>query len=160
MKKNKSYLHERFASKDAEENDRYLFKLRELANDHPELRSEYESFRIYQAGFTNGVLNQVEAFYDMIGKVKTYDEEKDGPFHRPEFENVDGISFDNQTKFKGMTQDQFIDWIDNMVRNGDLPKGKWIEDTVNGLTYHFDKSLLVEQSEKEFKKKSSYGPLE
>ena len=59
-----------------------------------------------------------------------------------------------------MTQDEFIDWIDNMVRNGDLPKGKWIEDTVNGLTYHFDKSLLVEQSEKEFKKKSSYGPLE
>ena len=54
-----------------------------------------------------------------------------------------------------MTQDQFIDWIDSMVLNGDLPKGKWIEDTVNGLTYHFDKSLLVEQTEKEFKKKSS-----
>ena len=78
------------------------------------------------------------------------------PFYTVEIENqLDTVSYENQKKFKGMTQDQFIDWIDSMVLNGDLPKGKWIEDTVNGLTYHFNKSLLVEQTEKEFKKKSS-----
>ena len=49
QKRNKSYLHERFASKDPDENDKYLFKLRELANIHPELKNEYETFRIYQA---------------------------------------------------------------------------------------------------------------
>ena len=41
-------MHERFASKDPDENDKYLFKLRELANIHPELKNEYETFRIYQ----------------------------------------------------------------------------------------------------------------
>ena len=86
---------------------------------------------------------------------KERDPEGNLEIEREWFEGADGISFDNQTKFKGMTQDQFIDWIDSMVLHGDLPKGKWIEDTVNGLTYHFDKSLLVEQTEKEFKKKSS-----
>ena len=144
MTKNKTYLHERFASNDADENDRYLSKLRELADNHPELRSEYETFRIYQAGFTNGVLNQVEAFYDMIGKVKTYDEEKDGPFHRPEFENVDGISFGNQTKFNGMSKQEFVDWVNTMAVNGDCPMGQWIENEWRGLTFVFDKSLFTQ----------------
>ena len=160
MTKNKTYLHDRFASNDADENDRYLSKLRELAENHPELRGEYETFRIYQAGFTNGVLNQVEAFYDMIGKVKTYDEEKDGPYHRPEFENVDGISFGNQTKFNGMSKQDFVDWVNTMAVNGDCPMGQWIENEWRGLTFVFDKSLFTQadikgkskMSKKEMKK--------
>ena len=124
QKRNKSYLHERFASKDPDENDKYLFKLRELANIHPELKNEYETFRIYQAGFTNGVLNQVEAFYNMILNVRTHKEE-DGPFYRPEFEGVDGISFGKQTKFKDMNKQQFIDWVNTMAVNGDCPFGHW-----------------------------------
>ena len=144
-KRNKTYLHERFASSDPDENDRYLFKLRELANDHPELRSEYESFRIYQAGFTNGVLNQVEAFYDMILNARTHDEEKDGPFYRPEFENVDGISYGNQTKFRNMSKQDFVDWVNTMAVNGDCPIGHWQENEWGGLTYVFDKSLFKPQ---------------
>ena len=161
MKKKKAhYLKDQY-SQDSFENDAYLLKLRELAKDHPEIKPEYESFRIYQAGFTNGVLNQCREFYHLIAqgiqndKDNKRDPEGNLEIEREWFEGADGISFDNQTKFKGMTQDQFIDWIDSMVLNGDLPKGKWIENTVNGLTYHFDKSLLVEQTEKEFKKKSS-----
>ena len=142
MKKTKTYLHERFASKDADANDAYLAKLRELANTHPELKNEYDTFRIYQAGFTNGVLNQVEAFYNMIINVRTHDEEKDGPFYRPEFEGVDGISYGKQTKFQDMTKQQFIDWVNTMAVNGDCPVGHWEDNEWGGLTYVFDKSHI------------------
>ena len=67
MKKEKHkehYFKDQF-SQDAEENDRYLFKLRKLSKNHPEIRPEYESFRVYQAGFANGVLNQVETWIRM-----------------------------------------------------------------------------------------------
>ena len=153
QKRNKSYLHERFASKDPDENDKYLFKLRELANIHPELKNEYETFRIYQAGFTNGVLNQVEAFYNMILNVRTHKEE-DGPFYRPEFEGVDGISYGKQTKFKDMNKQQFIDWVNTMAVNGDCPVGHWEDNDWGGLTYVFDESLvkpkdIIEDEDKE-----------
>ena len=153
QKRNKSYLHELFSSKDPDENDKYLFKLRELAYIHPELKNEYETFRIYQAGFTNGVLNQVEAFYNMILNVRTHKEE-DGPFYRPEFEGVDGISFGKQTKFKGMNKQQFIDWVNTMAVNGDCPVGHWEDNEWGGLTYVFDESLvkpkdIIEDEDKE-----------
>ena len=143
QKKSKPYLHESFASNDAEENDLYLKGLKELADQHPELRNEYETFRIYQAGFTNGCLNQVRSFYNMMLNVKTHKEE-DGEFFRPEFEGVDCIAFDKQTKFKNMTREQFITWINTMAKNGDIPKGEWFEYQNEGLKYVFNDSIMPE----------------
>ena len=62
QKRSKPYLHESFASNDAEENDLYLKGLKELADQHPELRNEYETFRIYQAGLPMVVLIKSEVF--------------------------------------------------------------------------------------------------
>ena len=68
MKKKKAhYLKDQY-SQDSFENDAYLLKLKELAEDHPEIKPEYESFRIYQAGFTNGVLHQCREFYRLIAQ--------------------------------------------------------------------------------------------
>ena len=77
----------------------------------------------------------------MILNVRTHKEE-DGPFYRPEFEGVDGISFGKQTKFKDMTKQQFIDWVNTMAVNGDCPVGHWEDNGWGGLTYVFDKSLI------------------
>ena len=139
--KNKKFLFERFASDDATENDLYLKGLKELADQHPELRSEYETFRIFQAGFTNGCLQQVRSFYNMILNVKDHKEE-DGEFYRPEFEGVDCIAFNRQTKFKNMTKQEFVDWVNTMAHNGDIPKGTWCEYEDDGLKFVFNKSLM------------------
>lgn len=127
-------------SRDADENDSYLAKMEEIAKDHPEIRPELDSFRIYIAGFTNGVLKQVKEFYSMIEGVKEFDgseEEKKGKqFLRDSFECVDGISFKAATKFKPkITLEMFIDNIDQMRAAGEIPKGTWEDET-----YIFDKS--------------------
>ena len=121
--KHKEYYFKDQFSQDAEENDRYLFKLQQLADAHPELRTEYECFRYYQAGFTNGVLGQILAIRRGFEEMKEHDKEKE--YAREFYNGADGICFDQQTKFKGLTREQFIEWVDHMAAKGDIPQGEW-----------------------------------
>ena len=140
--KKSSYLKDRF-SKDAEENDAYLFRLRELAKDHPEIRPEYESFCTYQAGFANGVLNQVETWIRMSEEMKQHDKEKE--YFRDFFKGADGITYDKAT-FLNITEEQFIDWVNQMAEDGYIPQGEWqdYENQWGGATYKYNKSFVDE----------------
>jgi hypothetical protein len=136
-------------SRDADENDSYLAKMEELAKDHPEIKPELHDFRIYQAGFTNGVLNQVKTFYEMVGQVKHLDEnleaQADREFLRDEFEGVDCISFKNQTIFTpNITLPQFSTFIDQMAVKKEIPKGYWGDDEAEegNIIYWFDRSHI------------------
>ena len=142
MKKEKHkehYFKDQF-SQDAEENDRYLFKLRKLAKDHPELKTEYECFRYYQAGFTNGVLSQILALRRGFAEMKEHDKEKE--YCREFYNGADGIAFSQQTKFKGITKEQFIEWVDQMAESGDILQGEWQDNEWLGLTFVFNKSFV------------------
>ena len=150
MKKEKHkehYFKDQF-SQDAEENDRYLFKLRKLAKDHPEIRPEYESFCIYQAGFANGVLNQIENWIRMSEEIKQHNKEKE--YYRDFFNGADGIVY-NKTIFFNFTEEEFINWVNKMVEDGKIPQGEWqdYENQWGGLTYKFHKSFIDELKPKE-----------
>ena len=138
--KHKEYYFKDQFSQDADENDRYLFKLQQLADDHPELRTEYECFRYYQAGFTNGVLSQILALRRGFEEMKDHDKEKE--YAREFYNGADGICFDQQTKFKGLTREQFIEWVDHMAAKGDIPQGEWQDNECLGLTFVFNKSFV------------------
>jgi len=74
-KTKKSYIKDQYP-KDSIENDKYLLKLRELAKNHPEIIPEYKNFCTYQAGFTNGVLHQIENYILMAEEMKDLKEQK------------------------------------------------------------------------------------
>ena len=147
MKKKKSYLKDQYP-KDSIENDKYLLKLRELARNHPEIRPEYESFRVYQAGFSNGVLNQVETWIRMSEEIKQHNKEKE--YYRDFFNGADGIVY-NKTTFFNFTEEEFINWVNKMVEDGKIPQGEWqdYENQWGGLTYKFHKSFIDELKPKE-----------
>ena len=140
MKKKKSYIKDQYP-KDSIENDKYLLKLRELAKNHPQIRPEYESFRVYQAGFANGVLNQVETWIRMSEEIKQHNKEKE--YYRDYFNGADGIAY-NKTTFFNFTEVQFINWVDQMAKDGYIPQGEWqdYENQWGGLTYKFHKSFI------------------
>jgi|TARA_B100000315_G_scaffold9321_1_gene9186 hypothetical protein len=138
--KHKEYYFKDQFSQDADENDRYLFKLQQLADAHPELRTEYECFRYYQAGFTNGVLSQILALRRGFEEMKDHDKEKE--YAREFYNGADGICFDQQTKFKELTKEQFIEWVDHMAAKGDIPQGEWQDNEWLGLTFVFNKSFV------------------
>ena len=135
-------------SNDADKNDEHLRALEEIAKDHPEIKPELHDFRIFLAGFTNGVLNQVKTFYEMVGQVKHLDEsneaQADREFLRDEFEGVDCISYKNQTIFTpSITKPQFSTFIDEMACREEIPKGYWGDDeSEDGFTYWFDRSHI------------------
>ena len=73
-KTKKSYIKDQYP-KDSIENDKYLLKLRKLAKNHPEIIPEYKNFCTYQAGFTNGVLHQIENYILMAEQMKDLKEQ-------------------------------------------------------------------------------------
>jgi len=141
--KHKEYYFKDQFSQDAEKNDRYLFKLQQLADNHPELRTEYECFRYYQAGFTNGVLGQILALRRGFEEMKEHDKEKE--YFRDFFKGADGITYDKAT-FLNITEEQFIDWVNQMAEDGYIPQGEWqdYENQWGGATYKYNKSFVDE----------------
>ena len=154
MKKKKSNYAKDEYSRDAMENDKYLLKLREVAKNHPEIIPEYKNFCTYQAGFTNGVLHQIENYILMAEEMKDLKEQnKEKEFYRCFFNGADGISY-NKTTFFNFTEVQFINWVDQMAKDGYIPQGEWqdFQNQWGGLTYKFNKSFVDELKPKEKKK--------
>ena len=146
MKKKKSNYAKDEYSRDAMENDKYLLKLREVANNHPEILPEYKNFIIYQAGFANGVLHQIENYILMAEEMKALKEqEQEEEFFRPFFNGADGIAY-NKTTFFNYTEVEFINWVDQMAEEGKIPQGEWqdFQNQWGGLTYKFNKSFVDE----------------
>jgi|TARA_R100001460_G_scaffold103228_1_gene148316 hypothetical protein len=162
MTKKSKLIKDQYSS-DADQNDEYLRTMEELAKDHPEIRPELHDFKIFLAGYQNGALKQVKSFYSMCGQVKEWDDElaqkQDREFLRDEFEGVDCISFKNQTIFKpNITLPKFSEFVDQMVRDGELPLGYWGDDELEhgNITYWFDKShihdWMFERLEEDFQR--------
>ena len=72
--------------------------------------------------------------------MKEYDKEKE--YAREFYNGADGICYDQQTKFKGITRKQFIEWVDQVAKSGDIPQGKWQNNVWLGLTFVFNKSFV------------------
>ena len=141
-KTKKSYIKDQYP-KDSIENDKYLLKLRKLAKNHPEIIPEYKNFCTYQAGFTNGVLHQVENYIRMCEEIKQHNKEKE--YYRDFFNGADGIVY-NKTTFFNFTEEEFINWVNKMVEDGKIPQGEWqdFQNQWGGLTYKFNKSFVDE----------------
>ena len=71
---------------------------------------------------------------------KEHDKEKE--YAREFYNGADGICYDQQRKFRGLTREQFVEWVDQMAESGDIHQGEWQDNEWLGLTFVFNKSFV------------------
>ena len=73
------------------------------------------------------------------------EQNKEKEFYRCFFNGADGIAY-KKTTFFNFTELEFINWVDQMAKDGYIPQGEWqdFQNQWGGLTYKFNKSFVDE----------------